>query len=409
MTETRPTTDALARPAPRRAAGLTVVTTSEVQCARDCMNKHHFKYRERLRPKVEGKALSIGHIFHGGMSAGLLAGWSNVDGLSVDDRLARQIAAATSDVDAKVQAWVQAQAVHDKRADYSALEAFATEGGEMLRFMLSNYLRESRADLTGLLLVDVERAFGVRLRDSIGRKMPVRFDGVRDALFYDPVHNALELHEHKTVSNMPQDIGKRAEMDPQTAGYMYALLELRKEGSLTFFDGRPVPGDAVLGRVAYNAVRKKRPSTPKVNQDGRVSVAAIDTTAEIYVRALDEQALVRKIPVDAKQLAKAQELASRSGAYFHRHEFYRTREEIERWRTDIAVDAARIRQADRDPRYRTRNPGHCNMPWSLSCEYRAVCLDDVPENRALYNVSSDAHPEVREAEAVLTTGGDSPF
>lgn len=402
----RPTSEAPAR-APRRAAGLTVITTSEVQCARDCMNRHHFKYRERLRPKVEGKALAIGHIFHGGMSAGLLAGWSNVDGLTVDERLERQIAASTAKVDAQVQAWVQAQALHDRNADYSALEAFATDGAEMLRFMLSNYLREARGDLTALMLVDVEAAFAVRLRDSIGRTMPVRFDGVRDALFYDPVHNALELHEHKTVSNMPEDIGKRAEMDPQTAGYMYALLELRKQGALKFFDGRPVPQDAVLGRVAYNAVRKKRPRQPNVNQDGRVSVAAIDTTAEIYIRALDDQA-ARGIPVNEKQLAKAQELATRRGAYYHRHEFYRTREEIERWRVDIAVDAARIRQAERDPRFRTRNPGHCNMPWSLSCEYRPVCLDDTPETRALYNVSSDAHPEVREAEAAFT-GSDSPF
>lgn len=388
---------------PRRAVGLTIVTTSEIQTFRDCPQKHDFAYRERLRPLVTGKALAIGDIFHRGMSAGLFAGWKGVDGLTVDQRLAREIAASTADVDKRVFEWVQEVVEHDKNADYIALQAFADDAGGMIKFMLTNYFELAKRDLENLVLVEAERPFAVRLRDSIGRKTRVEFRGVRDAVFYDPTYNAIELHEHKTVSNLPDDIGKRAEMDPQTSGYVYALMEEREIGKLKFLDGTLVPLDAVLGRVAYNAVRKKKPSIPKVNKDGSVSVAAIDTTHEIYMAALDEQQKVRKIPVSDKQLELMRGLSARVNPYYGRHEYYKTRAEIERWRSDTMVDAGRIRAANTTPAMRTRNPGHCNMAWSLPCSYRSVCLDDTPETRASYRVLDTAHPEVREAEEAVMT------
>jgi len=387
----------------RRSSALTVVTTSEVQTFRDCPQKHDFAYRQRLRPKVTGKALAIGDIFHRGMSAGLLAGWKGVDGLTADQRLARQHAASTADVDARVFAWIQEVVEHDPNADYAGLQAFADDAGAMIKFMLANYFELSRRDLVSLILVEAERPFAVRVRDAIGRKTRVEFRGVRDAVFYDPTYNALELHEHKTVSNMPDDIGKRAEMDPQTSGYVYSLIEERAAGLLRFLDGTPVPSNAILGRIAYNAVRKKRPSTPKVNKDGSVSVAAIDTTAEIYMAALDEQQHARKIPVTEKQLEVMRGLAARVNPYFGRHEYQKTRAEIDRWRNDTMVDAARIRLADNNPATRTRNPGNCNMPWSMACSYRTVCLDDTPETRASFRVLDHAHPEVREAEEAIAT------
>ncbi len=269
----------------------------------------------------------------------------------------------------------------------------------MIKFMLTNYFTLSKRDLTDLLLVDTEKPFAVPVRDAIGRKTRLEFHGVRDALFYDPVYNALELHEHKTVSNLPEDIGKRAEMDPQTSGYMYALVEDRNAGRLKFPDGTPVPANAVLGRIAYNAIRKKVPATPKVNKDGTVSVAAIDTTGELYMAALNEQQHERKIPVTDKQLEKLRELTARGQTYFGRVEYQKTRAEIERWRSDTLVDASRIRGANTNPALRTRNPGNCNMAWSMKCEYRQPCLDDTPESRAMFRVLEDAHPEIREAES----------
>jgi hypothetical protein len=386
----------------RRPTALTVVTTSEVQAFRDCPNKHHFRYRERLRPKVEGKALAIGHIFHAGMSAGLLAGWKDIDGLTPDQRVANQIQAATANVAQQVFDWVAKVVEHDSNANYVALQEFAEDAGSMISFMLSNYFEQAKRDLATLILLEVERPFAVPVRDSVGRKTRLEFQGVRDAVFYDPTYNAIELHEHKSVAHLPEDIAKRAEMDPQTSGYMYALIEDRAAGRLKFLDGKPVPADAMLGRVAYNAVRKKRPSVPKVNKDGKVSVAAIDTLPAIYEEALRVQVDARKIPVTQDQEEKLAELQARGNTYYGRVEYQKTREEIERWRSDTLVDASRIRAANADPARRTRNPGNCNMAWSLPCEYRSVCLDDSPEIRAMFRVDEHAHPEVREAEAATT-------
>lgn len=386
----------------RRSSALTVVTTSEIQTHRDCPQKHDFQYRQRLRPLTTGKALAVGHVFHHGMSKGLIAGWVGVDGLTTDQRLTRQIEASIADVDAQLFEWCKEQVQHSHSARYDEIQEFADTSGIMIKFMLENYFRTMRRDLEQLVLVDTEHPFSVRVRDVLGRRLPIVFQGVRDALFYDPTYNALELHEHKTVSNLPEDIGRRAEMDPQTSGYLYALIEDRAGGGLKFPDGKPVPGDAVLGRVAYNAVRKRAPATPKVNQDGSVSVAAIDTTVEIYMAALDEQQKVRRIPVSDKQLELMHKLKTRGNTYCGRFEYQKTKAEIERWRSDTVVDASRIRLAATSPAARTRNPGHCNMPWSLPCTYRAVCLDDTPETRAMFRVVDDAHPEVREAEAAET-------
>jgi catechol 2,3-dioxygenase-like lactoylglutathione lyase family enzyme len=388
---------------------ITVVTTSEIQCFRDCARKHHFRYRERLRPRYTGKALAIGHIFHAGMSVGLRAGWVGVDGLTTDQRLTRQLTASATGIEDKVMGWIGTVVEHDRYADYDHLLAFADDAGAMLKFMLANYFQQTRRDLENLILVETEQPFAVRLRDAIGRRGQVEFQGVRDAAFYDPTYNTLELHEHKSVSSLPQDIGKRAEMDPQTTGYVASLLEARAAaGSLRFLDGTPLPKDVIIGRVAYNAVRKKRPTEPKVNKDGKVSVAAIDTLPAMYEEALNLQAAPveqggRGIPVTPAQGDKLREVRERGNTYFARVEYPLNRDDLERWRNDTFIDAGRIRAADRDPRQRTRNPGHCNMPWSLPCEYRSVCLDDTPETRALFQVLDDAHPEVREAEEIVTS------
>lgn len=390
----------------RRSAALTIITASEMQTARDCLQKHHFKYREKLRTKVDAPALAIGSIFHRGMSAGLRAGWLDVAGLSVDQRVAKQTDAATSGIDDLVNKWMAKRIEHGRDLDFERLATEAEETAAMVKWMLGHYFHVTRGDLERLILVETETPFSVPLRDVRGR--PVKHlisQGVRDAVFYDPTYNALDLHEHKTVGQNPRDIDRRAEMDPQTTTYINSLIEDLAAGRLKLATtGEPVPRDAVVGRLSYNACKKKVPSTPKINQDGTVSVAAIDTLATMYVAALDEQANVRKIPVTEKQYAKAKELADKGDTFFARVEYQRTPAEIERWRREAFMDASRIREANRNPDARTRNPGHCSMAWSMKCEYRQLCLDpESVELRGQFRVVDDIHTEVREAEADADT------
>jgi hypothetical protein len=391
----------------REPVKLTVVTNSELQTLRDCPQKHDFRYRQRLRAFVEGRALAVGSITHGGMSAGINAGWGpDAMTRTIDERLALAKAAAVALIDAKFLEWAARVMQHGGAVDFAKLEGDAVDGAAMVKWMLENYFDSNTVDLQELRLVEAEVPFEVVVRDKLGRKTQLRYAGVRDAVFYDPRYNQLVLHEHKSVSDNPMDIAKRAEMDPQTCGYIYSLLEQHKRSVDAFRftyvgdDGVrvPVPQDATVGRVAYNALKKKRPSTPKVNQDGSVSVAAIDTIPELYEAALVEQRDKRGKGITDKQWAKLEELKGRTASFFYRYEFHRTHDEIDRWRSDTFVDASRVRGAARDPALRTRNPGNCCMAWSMPCEYRAVCIDDSPAIRAQYRVAAEAHTEIREAE-----------
>ena len=398
----------MSRPKPQRPAALTIITNSELGTFRECPMKHHFRYREKLRPKVEGRALAIGSVFHHGMSAGIVAGYHPqfARGKTNEERLAAQIAAAQSDVAAELMDWAGRTTAHGVGVDFAALEEDAADGAEMLKWALASYFTSTVLDLDELRLVETEAAFKINVRDRLGRRGRVEFQGVRDAVFYAPKYNAVILHEHKTVSSAPSDIEKRAELDPQTNGYTYALKEEHAAGKLWYYDlddpttdqPKPVPANASLGSVAYNAIKKKKPSTPKLNKDGTVSAAQIDTLGSIYRAALEDQ-VRRGHPVTDKQLVLLGNLEQRTGAYFHRHEFVRNQSDLDRWRSDTVIDAGRIRAADRDPAMRTRNPGNCTMPWSMKCEYRGVCIDDTPELRAQFRKLEDAHPELREEEA----------
>lgn len=385
----------------KRTVKLTVVTDSELQTFRSCAQLHDFKYRQRLRPLLDAKALAIGSIFHHGMRDGIRAGWApETVNLPGDQRVSAQISAAVSSIDDLVGGWAGKMLEHGKELDYENLATEVEETATMVKWMLTHYFKASRADLTNLVLVGAEESFSVVMRDRRGHEVAhLRYTGVRDAVYYDPGYNQLVLDEHKTTGGDPRSIEKRVEMDTQAAGYLHSLREEMKLAVPKVAGGRVIPRDAGIGRVRYNALRKAFPTPPKVNKDGSVSVAMTTTTAEMYKAALDEQVQVRHIAVSTKQSEYLERLENEGDRFFARIEWHRSDLDIERWRRDTFMDAKRIREADRDPDARTRNVGHCNMPWSLPCSYRAVCMDpDAPELRNNFRVARDIHTEVRDAE-----------
>lgn len=390
--------DAVGAVKTRRSPRLTVVTDSELSTWRSCPQKHQFQYRDRLRSKVEGKALAIGSIFHHGMATGLRAGWApGWQSQPNDVRLASQIVHAQAGIDELVMKWASKVVEHAADVDFEQLSMEVDQTASMVKWMLAHYFTQTKSDLVNWILVEVETPFLVDIHNKRGHVAPyLKYSGVRDAVMYDPDYNQIVLLEHKTAGGDPRQIEKRVEMDSQTKGYLYALKQQRAD--LKAADGRSL-ADAFLGRVAYNVLRKSQPKAPKINRNGSVSVAACDTSAELYASALDEQVKSRGIPVDEKQRELLEALRSKGDSWFARVEHHQTPEEIERWRSDTFVDASRIREAERDPSRRTRNPGNCNMAWSLPCQYRSICLDNSPELRAQFRVASDPHAEVRAAEA----------
>lgn len=385
---------------PKRKHSLTVVTNSELATFRDCPQKHHFVYRERLRPRLRAKPLALGSILHDGLAAGFVAGYSpEAMLLPTSQRLTRQIVAARAVVKKGRERWFAERELVNDNADGEALDAESIETATMLDFMVQQYFEATQSDLNEFRLVAVERPFRVPVRDRLGRARALWSEGVIDWIAYSPEYHQLILGEHKTLTGDPAQLEKRVEMDPQTSGYLYALREMLEAGELKFFGtSEVVPRDAGLGRTIYNGLRKAYPKEPAINKDLHVSAALIDTTAEVYADALARQVHERGLPIKEKQQERLDELRRRKGAYFGRTEYFRTNAEVERWRWETYTDANRIRESDRDETRRTRNAGHCTHAWSMSCVYKQVCLDPhAPELRAEFRVVEDRHTEVVEA------------
>ncbi len=407
---------------------LTIVTNSETQAARNCMVLHGFAYADGLRPRVAARPLSFGSAFHKGPEAlyrtiGTVP-HDEVEGIALERGLAA--------IDLALKTWLaKAEAGNEPLQELYEYAAVAVADA---RWMFEHYVRTFRDDITRLVPLAVERAFDVPMRNVIGRIVAhLRYAGVWDLVAFDPEHGDIVIFDHKSTQGDISSIDRRVELDPQMAGYLYALREMlasdpesfiraigmmhpRAEEAITAIRGKT----ATLGRVTYNVVRKKRPTTPNVNKDGTVSVAAIDTLPGLYEAALvaqgnpdwldkaranvgakgGEQKLAEQIErwdeLKTKQTRLLDQLRAKGDTFIGRREFWRTGAEIERWRREAFVQAGLIRDAESNPLLRFRNPGHCTMPWSRPCVYRGICLDDSPELRAQFDVLP-RHVEVEEA------------
>lgn len=399
---------------------LPVLTTtqSELQKFRDCRRAWHFSYLEGLRPKYARSALTWGTAMH----AGLQAAYQLIGTLPADEVVdaARDSARAASR--ASFAAWVAKVEEHEYDLD---VQAFYTETKDMVetaQWAVDHYLLRFGHDFERMVPIAVERPFDVPLRDARGHQLPhVRISGVWDLVWLDVAMGDVVIDDHKSTSSDTSGLDLRAELDPQMEAYLYALQTTlrnraarlaafgpaiaRQQHSRLAVDAlRMLEGAAlVTGRVRYNVVRKARPSVPKVNQDGTVSVAAIDTTADVYREALDAQ-VGRGKPITDKQLDLLERLTWKGwGAYTSRREFHRGPMDVERWRAATVLQAGDMRAAMRDPALRYRNPGHCIHPWSMKCDYRPICIDDAPELRAQYEVRG-RHEEVAAARNDSTEG-----
>lgn len=387
---------------------LTVLTSSEVQTFRDCPHKWGLVYERGLRPKVAPRALKFGGAVHKGLEEAIrFMGHPDFVGLSPEQLHDALAPRAHTAINREFGEWYKRRLAAG--LDDEALMELANEAEETqatARWMVSHYLRKHAADWTNLVAVGVELPFQVRLRDRRGYHSPhTAWAGVMDVVAYDRNVGDLVVFDHKTTSGDVSSVDRRVELDPQMGGYLYALRELLASGALksshrevqTILDLAAAGGSVATGRVIYNVLKKKRPSEPKVNKDGTVSVAAIDTFPELYEAALAAQ-VERGKPIEAKQQDVLDRLRSKGDTFLSRREFFRSDDEVDRWRRETMVEARRVREAIRDEDARTRNPGHCTMPWSMACAYRAVCLDpDAPEHLEHFEVAP-RHAEVEAAK-----------
>lgn len=201
-----------------------------------------------------------------------------------------------------------------------------------------------------------------------------------------------------------------------------------------------------VGVIVVNLLRRKMPAKPKMLADGTISVdSRIDTLPEVYESAIDaapEPDALRKALEDleaarqvytdesepctaaerdrrAKRYEKAREVLAKKRASWRETqakqrallEAIRSRgdtfagqlddfigaDELERWRVEQWVEAARIRRLERHPGERTRNLGFCTAP-GRGCGFRSLCYANGDEQIRSREYTTPDEREAMEAE-----------
>jgi hypothetical protein len=423
---------------------LQIITNSEVEDFRRCHAYWGFRYPEGLRPLEEVPSKGFGSLYHQGAASGWRAAWCEQE-LSIESRRERAIAASVETVGKAVaanreevaKAWTGEQDALDE------LVAELDEHREIAFWALPNYFTRQASDLR-MVPVAIEAPFDVPIPDVRGLPHVLRQQGVLDLVLWDRDAGLVFVQDHKTSGYGVDTMAKRLPLDTQMSGYIRAVdwvtRRIANTGLISVWSSFTTPAadelvrnhaadvaSAGMGPIMINFARRARPARPKVNKfslpakmralpsnahltalydaqeadgiaRGEVSVALLDTTAEVYSEALLTQVTERHQPITDKQREFLESLRGKPDTFFQQLEFYRGPEELERWRQEMWVEAARIRAATKDPKLRTRNPHACAGPTSPKCVYAEVCMSpDSPEARARFRVATDRHEEVRDA------------
>ncbi len=407
------------------------ISNSELCTFRTCRKKHSFEYLALLRPKLPARVLTWGNTIHAGLEAGYLGAFGPALE-HPEGRLGMATAAGCSGVRAYHAAYLVKldEATRDGMPDEVAQERFE-DAAKMLTVALwavPHFFEATQRDLETLVPLGFEVPFRVPVPDKRGHPTGLKLKGKIDGIWWDPENHQVIVDDHKTVDELVGTTEKRIALDPQMSGYMHAVRHLMRTGKMGPLDGSLLPDGAaeLIGRCRYNVIRRSGPKQPGVNkvakndgpvqavgrdpwpeatlalkareeetgeQHGLVSTKTIDTTAAIFAAALAAQ-MERGLPINEKQQEILDRLQRQGDRYFARFEFWRGSNQLEQWRQELWVEARLMREAERLPVLQTRNPGACTTAASMPCAYRAVCLDDEPETRALYRVAAMKHEEV---------------
>lgn len=425
------------------------ISNSEMGCFRTCRKRHGFEYVQLLRPKLKAKILTWGNTIHAGIEDGYKAAFPQGEGVAALEPEHR-LDAALEGGDAGVRAYHAKYLVELDNAvrdgllgDEDAHQRFE-DAADLLRVALwavPHFFESTAEDLERLVPIGFELAFRVPIYNAVGVPGRLYGKGVIDGLWWDPEMERIIVDDHKTVDDLVGTTEKRIALDPQMSGYMHAAQHNIRKGIWTprwgvrakqVRVGEDMGWDAEaladsLGACRYNVIRRQAPKFPKINKIakndgpeqapagkpwpevtaglrelenqhdrplGLVSTAAIDTTADIYQAALDLQVTQRHLLISEKQAALLSRLHGQGDRYFGRLEFWRNADEREEWRKEVWIEAKLMREAERNPALQTRNPGACTTAASMPCAYRPVCLEDVPETRAIYRQATMKHEEV---------------
>lgn len=207
-----------------------------------------------------------------------------------------------------------------------------------------------------------------------------------DLIVRNATSGELWLVEHKTTgaSDLDQYL-RKLHLDPQIRGYAWALLDPDRDLSDPAIVAAVIKGTGVRG-IIYNVARKSVPRWPERIKSGTLSRAAIDTTWERYLEAIEAHGLNELDYTDMRDKLVGK-------AFFARETYLLTGAELEDWRRDMSTWGAEISRLETLPHH-PRQLGVCQMHGASRCQYASICLEDGPQARANFGIKTVRHVEL---------------
>lgn len=403
------------------------LTNSELGVLRACAWKHHLRYERMLEPaggQDTSGPLNVGTLMHHGI-AEVYKTFQRMQLVGIKPSLDQLRAVVRKALDEKVAEHNKDVSLFEgEEADEAAVEQERDieEAEKCLALFVENI---ALPRFERYAVVGVEVPFRVPLLTMAGRRSGDWLEGVMDAVFFDRSLQLIKLGEHKSTRGDAHVLDLQFAASPQAPLYTYALRNL-------------LGPKLVRGGVVLNAIRKSYPREPDINKDGTVSVAACDTTQDIYRAALDRQekpdwltkaedALHElnatgpyegKSPsIDPKKVAKAQSklkdqadrwstlqqkqenrLSALPGIerFVAQHEYVVPQEQVDRAQLDAWNGARVIRLFRRGVLTPWRNGQQCHA-YNRLCSYHSACVENVVEPGDLLVKREHRHNEVVEA------------
>ena len=399
-----------------------VLTHSELTMLRNCAWKHHLKYELSLDPaggEDRTGPRSVGALIH----LGIGAVYRTIQQLQLV-----KLKPNTQLLHAAVRNTLR-EAVEKARAETTM---FVGEDAERARIEDAEEqevavkcldLFVEHIALPGLERYDVigvEVPFKVPILTQAGIRSGDELEGVIDLVLRDRSLGTIVCGEHKSTSSDASTYEMMLNTDPQIPLYIYALRQM-------------FGPELVKGAVVLNVVRKSYPQQPKTNNDGTVSVAACDTTRDVYAAALQMQTapewwtkarlaldeLLKEQVPDEKKIAKATEALNKADERWSENRakqegvlaslptidrFVKQFEDhiddahVGRAAQDAWNGARLIRLMRRELVVPWRNGSNCKA-FNRTCEYIDACVENVIEPGDLLSKRDARHREVEEARA----------
>jgi len=234
-----------------------VSTYSEIMTRRRCPMQHYYAYKLKLEKKVPGLPLTLGSLGHRLLEAKYRDGdWRPELEKYVEEEWGKMF--------------------EEQQAEYGDLP------GEAERLMrgYDYFWKNDKWKPLG-----TEVSFLVRLTEKIG------IAGVIDLIVED-TNGKIWVVDHKFVKSIPEDD--------------YLLMELQT--TLYYFATVLKYGKGKVAGVILNYIRTKAPTIPKINKDGTLSKAKVDTDIPTLMQVIKENNLNQD---DYKELIERAEVTSR--------------------------------------------------------------------------------------------------